>query len=80
MPKSESRIGLRTKLLAFAPLRFCLTNFLLIAFLVALLMGNHYVWLVLVATSLGWAVVDELCSDDSGLPLDKPHWFYDAKL
>ncbi len=46
----KSKTGLRTRLLVFARLRFGLTNFLMAAFLSALLQGGYVIWLVLGAT------------------------------
>jgi len=76
----KSKTGLRTRLLVFARLRFGLTNFLMAAFLSALLQGGYVIWLVLGVTLLGWAAADELGGDDRDFPLDKPHWFYEANL
>jgi len=80
MNQNGSRLGRPSKLAALAPLRFGLTNALMVLFFMALIKGGPFVGLVLILTLLIGAVGDKLQSDDRYLATGQPHWLYAANL
>jgi len=69
-----------SRIARLAPLRFGLTNILMVAFIAALIKGGYFVWLSVASIVLISVVGDEIHGDDTELPANQSHWFCDANL